>query len=329
MDEKLLIQEFIDNEISLSQLASNHKIKVKEAVEIFRKHGYIFRGISSRNCILYLKDAIDDYKNGLHSLTKLAKKYNLARCTISSALKLLGIEVINEQNTLRFDENIFNNINNEEKAYWLGFIYADGNISRIDGYKNSRYHFEITIKESDKMHLYKFNAFTKHINDNVKKKIVKLNNKIFIAYRWAVSNKNLWESLNNLGCTPKKSLTLTFPKKEIFSNEKLIIPFIRGYFDGDGCISYHCNNKNICNVSVLLVGTKNVLENIAKTFNFKKYRIVKKGNAYQICFNVQDSFNFIKEIYNNASIYLDRKFNRANLFLNNNNAVQKSDLLDY
>ena len=33
------------------------------------------------------------------------------------------------------------------------------------------------------MHLYKFNAFTKHINDNVKKKIVKLNNKIFIAYR--------------------------------------------------------------------------------------------------------------------------------------------------
>lgn len=55
----------------------------------------------------------------------------------------------------------------------------------------------------------------------------------------------------------------------------------------------------------------------------------QKGNAFQIRFNVKDSFNFIKTVYNNASIYLDRKFNRANLFLNNNNAVQRSDLLDY
>ena len=60
-----------------------------------------------------------------------------------------------------------------------------------------------------------------------------------------------------------------------------------------------------------------------------KYRMYQKGQAFQINFNTEDSFNFIKTMYNNATIYLDRKFNRANLFLNNNNAVQRSDLLDY
>jgi hypothetical protein len=117
MDEKLLIQEFIDNEMSLSKLASLHKMKVKDVSSIFRKHGYIIGRSSNRNCILHLKDAIEDYKNGLHSITKLAKKYHLAGSTISNALKSLGIEIINEQNMLKFNENVFDHIDTEEKAY--------------------------------------------------------------------------------------------------------------------------------------------------------------------------------------------------------------------
>lgn len=45
--------------------------------------------------------------------------------------------------------------------------------------------------------------------------------------------------------------------------------------------------------------------------------------------NKEESFRFISDMYLHASIYLDRKFHRANLFIKNNNAVQKSDLLDY
>ena len=117
MDEKLLIQEFIDNKISLTQLALNHRMKVKDVSNIFRKHGYIIGRSSNRNCILHLKDAVKDYKNGFHNITKLAKKYNLAKNTISNALKSLGIEIINEQNVLKFNENVFDVIDSEEKAY--------------------------------------------------------------------------------------------------------------------------------------------------------------------------------------------------------------------
>lgn len=327
MDEKLLIQEFIDNEISLSELASWHKMKVKDVSDIFRKHGYIIGRSSNRNCILHLKDAVEDYKNGLHSLAKLAKKYNLAASTISNALKTLNIDVVNEQNMLRFNEHVFDIVDTEEKAYWLGFIYADGYISKENGHKKSKYQFEITLKESDKIHLEKFNKFMEHIEDNVRIKNIKLNGKSFVAYRWSIRNQHLWESLNRLGCTPQKSLTLTFPKIELFENKNLIIPFIRGYFDGDGCISF--NNNKTCSAVISIIGTKSFLEDIAKNLNITKYRMEQKGKAFQIRFNVKDSFNFIKTVYNNASIYLDRKFNRANLFLNNNNAVQKSDLLDY
>jgi carbonic anhydrase len=52
-----------------------------------------------------------------HSLTKLAKKYNLAASTISNALKTLNIDIVNEQNMLRFNEHVFDIIDTEEKAY--------------------------------------------------------------------------------------------------------------------------------------------------------------------------------------------------------------------
>ena len=70
-----------------------------------------------------------------------------------SILQENGIEVINYQNLTKFNENVFDSIDTEEKAYWLGFIFADGYIS-LKG--NS---FELSLKGSDSEHLDKFNKF--------------------------------------------------------------------------------------------------------------------------------------------------------------------------
>lgn len=72
---------------------------------------------------------------------------------------------------------------------------------------------------------------------------------------WAASNKHLWQTLNKYGCTPNKSLTLKFPNENIFKSKDLIRHFIRGYFDGDGCISYNKYKYGIvprCSVLVTL-----------------------------------------------------------------------------
>ena len=86
------------------------------------------------------------------SLTKLATKYNITRWTLTKKLRELGIEIVNRQNKAKFDEHIFDNIDTEEKAYWLGFIYADGNISSITE-NTKRYEFELSLKGSDINHL--------------------------------------------------------------------------------------------------------------------------------------------------------------------------------
>lgn len=117
MDQRQLIQEFIDSKTTLTKLGQKYNIPAKEVVQIFKNSGYIFGRSANKNCVLHLKDAIKDYKTGEYSITTLSKKYKLASSTISHTLKSLGVSVINKQNLLRFDEHIFDNINTEEKAY--------------------------------------------------------------------------------------------------------------------------------------------------------------------------------------------------------------------
>jgi len=67
--------------------------------------------------------------------------------------------------------DIFDNIDTEEKAYWLGFIYADGNISDMESYlrKSGKYVYrmEVSLKADDIDHLNKLNK--RKINTNLYK----------------------------------------------------------------------------------------------------------------------------------------------------------------
>jgi intein/homing endonuclease len=154
----------------------------------------------------------------------------------------------------KIDENVFDSIDTEEKAYWLGFIYADGCIGSSD---NS---LEISLKSSDSEHLEKFNSFIKGPSNKVKIGNVKCGDKICERCRWAIHNFHIHEVLNSYGCVPAKSLILEFPNESIFKNKSLIRHFIRGYWDGDGCLSY-CDKKHLCpNASVL--GTENFLSSM-------------------------------------------------------------------
>lgn len=260
---------------------------------------------------LYGKDVkihqniINEYLNG-ESLTNLEKKYKCKRQNIAIVLLYNGYDVENRQNRTKFNETIFDNIDSEEKAYWLGFIFADGYIS------SSKYTFELSLKGSDKKHLDKFNDFMQHEDKNhVKLSNVKLNDKVFERCRWSVTNKHLWETLNNLGCTPKKSLTLQFPNLNIFKTKDLVLHFIRGYFDGDGCFSRTINAKTV-SPNVSLLGTYDFLFKISNIIKLKGHFLHDQKhdqNTYSIYFSQSDTISFLNYIYKNASIYLERKYN--------------------
>lgn len=78
--------------------------------------------------------------------------------------------------------------------------------------------------------------------------------------RWIVYNIHLHKTLKSYGCVPKKSLILKFPKESIFKSSDLIRHFIRGYWDGDGCLTWADKEHKVANISVL--GTKSFLTSI-------------------------------------------------------------------
>lgn len=215
------------------------------------------------------------------------------------------------------NQNYFNKIDNEWKAYWLGFLYADGcNKIKRNSKKNNKmeYSLSLALCSLDKTHIEKFR---KSIQSDapILDKDVKLNGKIFKASRIMICNKNICESLDELGCTPNKSLTLRFPNEKQLP-KKFIRDFIRGYFDGDGCISLDLDKR----YSVVgFVGTKEFLERISKILSEEldienPVLQQKKGSK---CWNLQyGSIIKCNKIYNylykDCNIYLDRKLEKFN-----------------
>lgn len=265
------------------------------------------------------QNIISEYLNG-ESLTNLGKKYKCKRQNIAIVLLYNGYDVENRQNRTKFNETIFDSIDTEEKAYWLGFIFADGYIS------SSKYTFEISLKGADKNHLDKFNNFMQHEDQNhVKLSNIKLNGKIFERCRWSVTNKHLWKTLNNLGCTPQKSLTLQFPNLNIFQTKNLICHFIRGYFDGDGSFSRTINARTV-SPNVSLLGTYEFLSQISNVSTIKGHFLHDKRhdqNTHIMYFTQFDTIIFLDYIYRNASIYLDRKYNLYLFFQNGRRSLEE------
>lgn len=191
---------------------------------------------------------------------------------------------------------IFDNIDTEEKAYWLGFIFADGYIAnRSNG-------IELSLQKSDINHLEKFREFI-----SAKQNITVDS----FRCRICITNKNLKNSLIRLGCTPNKSLTLKFPSLE----KSLMRHFVRGYFDGDGCITRHKKNSiwsdaNIaCGSDDFIFGLKDFLE---KELEIDSLYIYRRPNSNTKILMVTDSKfkKLVNYMYSNCNIYLDRKFQR-------------------
>ena len=254
------------------------------------------------------KKVIEMYKSG-RSLSSISKEIDVSIGVISKYLKSMDIEVINYHNLPKFNENIFDNINSEEVAYWLGFIFADGYISSRDN------GFELSLGIKDLEHLKKFNSFMGYLGNNVKISSIRRGDKTFERCRWGVVNKHLWNTLNNCGCTPRKSKTLKFPTIP----DKFIKSFIRGYFDGDGCITYIRSGNIVRTTRSTVIGTKEFLSEIKRILeenNIKSNLIRDRRMEETMVLEISGSSerNFLEYLYKDATIYLDRKFNRFKFF---------------
>jgi intein/homing endonuclease len=209
-------------------------------------------------------------------------------------------------NKIDFNESFFETIDSEEKAYWLGFIAADGCILIVNKNSNPSYRLSIGLSEKDLNHLEKFKKSIE-LNHKLYKRENKYNYKdqlsIKISYHIRIHSKKMFNDLLDKGITPRKSLTL---KPPLNVPEDLIRHWIRGYFDGDGSVGIR---KNIDTLSIQLSGTKEVLEFILKESEIDwKIRLRDRSKAHFIGGSHSKALKFLSLIYLNSNIYLDRKF---------------------
>ena len=245
----------------------------------------------------------------LESIVKMMPKYN--KYNIYKLLSANHLMRNDRDKSLKYycNEHYFEKIDTEEKAYWLGFMYADGYIATT---KNGSDNFGITLQESDKEHLEKF------------KKALCSNHPINIyksAYgtygvRLLICNQKMVNDLIPKGVYRRKSLILKFPNSNIIPND-LVYDFIRGYFDGDGSLKKSGINKRNCYrlYDFNLLGTYEFLEKVREVldinYEIKKCNKNNDSNNYYLDFAKKSEVKRVTYLlYGNATIYLDRKYQR-------------------
>lgn len=203
------------------------------------------------------------------------------------------------------NSNVFEKIDSEEKAYWLGFLYADG---YVDSEKSE---LILGLGEKDKDHIIKFQNFLE-TNCPYKDKINNQNK----SYRFfRIYDQKICNDLEKQGLYRKKSLTLS-PNFDI-PNE-FLIAWSRGLFDGDGSIFPVKNSANSVRYRMDLIGTEAILNYIMDLWQIKK-KLDRNRSVPKFVIAGKNEVNKILHLlYDNASIYLDRKYNLSKIAIQQN-----------
>lgn len=244
----------------------------------------------------------------------IAKKYNTSYVTFKKRLIEWGFPLGKltvyggRKRQYNVNDSYFHIIDSEDKAYWLGFLYADG-------YITGENRIGLSLASTDLAHIEKFKA-------SISSESPINNYETETAYglakysRIIVSSKEMYLDLISHGLIERKTDHITFPVNSI--PEELVNHFIRGYFDGDGCMSGLKKET----YAIKICGTESILRSFESFLPIdKKERKLYQRNEGQVVKSLDISgknqlVNCINYLYKNATIFLDRKYLKTQSVLN-------------
>jgi len=225
----------------------------------------------------------------------------------------------NDLRRYKVDDHYFDEIDTEHKAYWLGFMLADGFITNSG---HSTKTFGMTLKANDKNALEAFKEDLKatypiheyeeyHDWGNGPVKTV--------VSRLLMKSPRIFEKLVEMGFSVDKSHTAILPIEYV--PDELWNHLIRGYFDGDGSLA-KSGDKRWHTYDLKFTGTTEVIteiRSILKKDNVKlSERYPERDNnncSLNLCGDWQ-VYNICKWMYKDATIYLKRKHERFKILEN-------------
>lgn len=246
------------------------------------------------------------YKSGKDSV-ELSKQFNVVSQTIRNILKRNNIDRRKSSSYRRKNINhqAFSEPLNEAKKYWIGFLMADGCVSERSG---RNYSVLVSLAKKDSEHVKKFKKFL-----NSDHTITKSEYENTTIHKLIFTSTQIANDLAKYNIVPNK--TDKNVKVKHLQNDR---HFWRGMIDGDGSL------YNVTTQSPALSFTNQ------KSLTYQFYSFVKEyldTNAkprenrwtYEFTLSNLKALKLAKTLYEDSSVYLDRKFNRFKQLKNHYN----------
>lgn len=219
-------------------------------------------------------------------------------------LKKWGVEIIKDRDTRKwkFNEHFFDEIDTEEKAYFLGMLFGDG-------FNNQKAGFVVLgLKEDDKDILEKLSAVIES-NRPLAAYLHKSNEgfKDCMTYRLTMSSRYVCERLAELGCMQAKTFKIVWPE---YLKPELYRHFIRGIQDSDGTIAPP--TWGIVGTESFCERLKDIMEkecDVTGHISRATYRKVNNIRYFRVGGQLQMK-KVLDWLYKDATIYMDRKYEK-------------------
>jgi hypothetical protein len=194
-------------------------------------------------------------------------------------------------------------------AYILGFFAADGSMIRT---KRGGHYVEFHSTDVGLLRLIRAALSSDHkISRRVRRSTLHKH-----QYRLQIGSMRMFTDLSALGMTPHKSKILVFPEVP----ESLHAHFVRGYFDGDGCIYFRrlqfADRKRPRSVmlSLFTSGSRSflvALHMVLASHGVRGGVVKRKKRGFELVLSHRDSVALYRFLYNNLAdsvIFLPRKY---------------------
>ena len=311
--QESVIYDYTSSDLKVKDIAKKHNLCRHSIRNIIVENKLKLR--EKETNIDIVNQIINDYKNNLTN-KQISEKYNINRGVIQKILKRNNITLKTLTETSRkhklLNENYFKNIDTNEKAYILGLLYSDGYIN-----KNG---FGISLHEKDKEILEKISNIIYGkivLGYRKERETTYKNGKKYISnpqYRLEIVSNIMKNDLIAHGCIKNKTFEIKLPKLD---NINLYKSFIRGYFDGDGCLCIPKNKNNITfTITSNIYFCEDLKNYINVNFNVNMKSIIRYENIGLIRLTgTKQVVRFMNWLYEDADIFLKRKFDIFNNYL--------------
>lgn len=289
--------------INTPQIAKEYGVNPTTIRNILIKNNVVLRSsqTSNRKMKFHTEEIFKLYKKGLSSV-EIAKKFNVNNSTILRELRKSGVKIRKGKDYRVYSCNLdfFENLNTEEKAYWIGFIAADGSVNK----RKKQSSLTISLSSRDRSHLEKFKTSIKSSHPIRDYKVGE-----YDVSSVSISSRKLVKDLIKYNIVQNKSLIYSMPKN---IPNHLLNHFIRGYVDGDG--GFYCGKTkrgysyHSFEVTSSVTFSKEIQKLLMKECNLNKTKMASTGKAKTVRYSGRRQIRRIHDwIYKNATLWLERK----------------------